>query len=187
MLQRRPASLSRFERHLSMMLVCLISLTAPTGVSALANCPRLDPALNVYPVYANATVAFEASTDSDNPLDLVLYRGVGSCSSTVIDRYSVEGSTPLVTAVFPYTVKGRSNLFVIVSWKINSRGVGTYGTLYQVYAYEKDGPDGLEANQQIAGTDQLTGMEGVADGEPTHFDGKTAAEVEKLIDRLHLK
>lgn len=105
----------------------------------------------------------------------------------MLDRYSIEGSAPEVAAVFPYSVEGKLNLFVIVAWQVQNRGVGTYGTLYQVYAYGDDGAGGLTSNPIVASAAQMTGIEGVADGEPSHFDGKTADEVKKLIDRIHLK
>ena len=171
------------------MFIFLILLMSSGGVFARMACPQVDASRNVYPAYAmaDAIVAFEASSDPDNPVNLVLYRGAGDCSRTVIDTYPVEGSAPRIASVFPYTLKGKPSLFVIVTWKINSRGLGTYGTLYQVYAYEKDGAGGLASNRLIAATDQMTGIEGMADGESSHFGGKTAAEVKKRIDLLHFK
>ena len=154
-----------------------------------ASCPQVDPARNVFSasVYADAVVAFEKSSDPDNPLDLVLYSGSGSCTRSMVDRYSVEGSGPAIESVFPYVLKGQASLFVIVSWEINSRGVGTYGKLYQVYAYGKDGRGGLVPNKLVSESDEMTGFEGTADDEPSHFNGKNADEVKAMIDRLGWK
>ncbi len=176
-------------KYLLVMVVLLVSLVSSGCVSARTPCPQVDPSQKVYAasVYGDAVVAFENSSDPNNPIDLVLYRGVGSCSRTVVDKYSVEGSAPAVTAVFPYTVKGQPNLFIIVAWEINSRGVGTYGKLYQVYAYGKDGKGGLASSKLIADSDEMTGMEGTADGESSHFQGKNAIEVKRLLERLHLE
>jgi len=176
------------NKYMILVASFIVSLVA-SGCAAGAACPRVDPAHKVFPasVYANAVVAFEKSSDPNNPLDLVLYKGTGSCNRSMIDHYSVEGSEPTVESVFPYMLKGQPNLFVIVSWEINSRGIGTYGKLYQVYAYGKDGKGGLASSKLISDSDEMTGIEGTSDGEPSHFVGKNAAEVKALIDRLGMK
>lgn len=51
-------------------------------------------------------------------------------------------------------------MFVLASWEITNRGIGTYGALYQVYAYKKDKNDKLIRNEIITLDDNLLGMEG---------------------------
>lgn len=168
----------------------LVVLMATSGcASANTTCPQADASRKIFKtsVYAGAVVAFEKSPDPDNPLDLVLYKGTDSCTRNVVDKYSVEGSEPVIESVFSYVLKGQPSLFLIVSWNINSRGVGTYGKLYQIYAYEKDGNGGLASSQLISERDEMTGMEGTADNEPSHFDGKTATEAKALVNRLGLQ
>lgn len=163
---------------------------APMAASASAStpaCPKADAAHPVYAagVYADGVVAFEPSSDPDYPVEVVLYRATnGTCSKSRVDSYSFEGAPPRVEAVFPYAVRGQPRLFVIVSWAVNHRGEGTYGTLYQVYAYGQDGKGGLVVDKTITDSDAMTGIEGQADGEPAHFFGKTPEEVRKLVDAM---
>lgn len=156
---------------------------------ARISCPKADPLQTSYSpaVYNDAVIRFEKSSDPNNPIDVVLYRGGSICTRTVVDRYSVAGSAPEVVAVFPYALRGMPNIFVIVAWRVNSRGLGTYGELYQVYAYEKDGQGGLKSNKLIAKSDEMTGLEGTADGEPSHFEGRDEGEVKKLVDQLPVR
>ncbi|ANJ67027.1 hypothetical protein A9404_06205 [Halothiobacillus diazotrophicus] len=72
-------------------------------------------------------------------------------------------------------------LFVIVAWKINNRGAGVIGTLYQVYAYEKDGKGGLKVDKEIVTRNDMTGIEGTDQNLPSHFHGKTPSEVDELL------
>ncbi len=55
-------------------------------------------------------------------------------------------------------------MFVLASWEITNRGIGTYGALYQVYAYKKDKNDKLIRNEIITLDDNLLGMEGYQEG-----------------------
>jgi hypothetical protein len=157
-----------------------------TPVSAQA-CPEADASHQVYAsgVYHDGVVAFEPSSNADYPIDVVLYRATNvTCQKSRIDAYSFEGAPPKVEAVFPYDLHGQPRLFVIVSWAVNHRGEGTYGTLYQVYAYGQDGKGGLVADKTIANSDAMTGIEGQSEGEPTHFHGKTPTEVRQLLKNL---
>jgi len=175
-----------FNRVCLWLFLGAAPMAASASVSTTA-CPKADAAHQVYAsgVYADGVVAFEPSSDADYPVDVVLYRATnGACSKSRIDRYSFEGAPPKVEAAFPYPLRGQPRLFVIVSWAVNHRGEGTYGTLYQVYAYGQDGKGGLVPDKTIANSDAMTGVEGQADGEPTHFSGKTPAEVRKLVDAM---
>jgi len=181
--------------EMAVALVVLVPLAAGLGATADHSpppadaqvCSRAQPVQPIYAsgVYADGVVAFEPSADADYPVDVVLYRATkGACSKSRIDRYSFEGAPPKVEAVFPYALRGQPRLFVIVSWAVNHRGEGTYGTLYQVYAYGQDGKGGLVPDKTIADSDAMTGVEGQADGEPAHFSGKTPAEVRRLVDTI---
>jgi hypothetical protein len=142
-----------------------------------------DAAQGIYAsgVYADGVVAFEPSNDPDNPIQAMLYRKSKSCAGSKVDSYSVEGAPPVVEAVFSYPLDHKPHLFVIVSWAINNRGVGTYGKLYQVYAYGGSANGSLVADAGIAARNDMTGIEGMSSGEPSHFLGKTPAEVKRLV------
>ena len=72
-------------------------------------------------------------------------------------------------------------MFVLASWEITSRGIGTYGTLYQVYAYKKDKNDKLIRNKIITLDDNLSGMEGYQEGEEQHFSYEDAASIKRYV------
>lgn len=171
-----------------LMAASLASVAAfAGGVYASTRCPSADVARQVYPaqLYPDGVVAIEHSNTPDQPLDLELYRQRNGCRRQVIDSYGVEGSAPTVQSVFHHLYEGQPYLFSIVSWHINSRGVGTVGTLYQVYGYKKTSHGSLQSDPAIAKMDSMTGIEGEADGRPAHFNGRTAAAVIQLLDRAH--
>lgn len=176
------------SRITPLALSILALMSAPSLASAHAACPRVDAAQRIFAsaVHADGIVAFEKSTNPDQPLDLVLYRGSDSCSRTVIDSYSVEGGDPVIESVFPHTLEGQPGLFVIVSWEINSRGIGTWGKLYQIHAYTDDGHGSLAPARKLLKMNEMTGIEGTADHEESRFQGKNETEVKALIDRLSL-
>ena len=177
----------RFNRAWLWLFLGAMPMVASASAPA---CPEADATHQIYAsgVYADGVVAFESSSDRDYPVDAVLYRATnGTCSKSRVDRYSFEGAPPKVEAVFPYAVRGQPRLFVIVSWAVDHRGAGTHGTLYQVYAYGQDGKGGLVVDKTIADSDAMTGIEGQADGEPTHFFGKTPEEVRRLVDAMMTK
>jgi hypothetical protein len=171
-----------FRHSFSIAALVASLLVGCTGVRAA--CPAPDAAKGVYAsaVYSDGVVAFEPSHDPDNPIQVVLYRKSKSCAGSKVDSYSVEGAPPVVEAVFAYSLNHKPHLFVIVSWAINSRGEGTYGKLYQVYAYGGSDNGSLVPDAGIAARNDMTGIEGMSSGESSHFLGKTPAEVKKLID-----
>lgn len=156
---------------------------------AHVSCPNASLKSSVHPpgVFADGVVAFEASGNTDFPVNVVLYRDLGKCTASIVDRYEYEGAPPVVASVFPYTVHGAKNLFVIVSWSTSHPGAGISGALYQVYAYRDNGRGGLVSSEAIASLNEMTGIEGEANFEESHFDGKNPSEVKDLVDRLGMK
>ncbi|KFA58289.1 hypothetical protein GAPWKB11_1786 [Gilliamella apicola] len=107
----------------------------------------------------------------------------------VIDNYEIEGSEPQVESLFFNTVLNTRTVFVIISWEINSHGAGTYGKLYQVYAYNKSPNKNNQfiKNMTLYHDRKLTGIEGVIDSNISSFKYKTAAEVKKYINKTYNK
>ncbi len=83
--------------------------------------------------------------------------------------------------VFDRMYRGKPLLFVIISWRINSRGAGVHGKLYQVYADEKDVKGGQRLDEEIVSRNDMIGIEGTDQDQPSHFLGKTPSEVDKLL------
>ncbi len=169
-------------------LFCCFTLSLNGCAEAQAPCPEVDPNRNIYAteVIEDSVIAFEVSDSKEFPIDVVLYKTMGACRKSIIDRYEWAGAVPTVEAVFPYSVHGEMNLFVIVSWQIDHRGLGIYGTSYQIHAYEKGSEGWLESNQTIRDANEMTGIEGVDNYEEVHFYGKNPEEVKQLIDNLGL-
>jgi len=88
---------------------------------------------------------------------------------------------PNVDSLFFMDLKGKSNIFTIVHWDVNSRGIGTYGKYYQVYAYTKDGSGRLIENKRVVDNSAMTGMDGYQEGEESIFLYKTAGAVKSFF------
>lgn len=127
---------------------------------------------------------FSINNDDENfPVSLMLeyFTDAEGKVKTQIDRYSIEGGDPKVESVLFFPMQGEENVWITVSWEINSRGEGTYGTFYQVYAYQKNQENKLVANDTILLRDDLRGMDGYQGGHPIMFKYKSESEIKKLI------
>lgn len=181
----------KFTRHLALLFITVgYSLVGVAGCTEVrVACPKISLMDGVYPseVFSDGVIKFEESGDRHNPLAAVLYRGKETCSKLVFDKYDLVGAPPKVGSVFPYTVHGVKNLFVIITWATDHSGLGIKGTSYQVYAYQDDGSGGLRENDAISNANQMFGIEGMEDFKDSHFFGKNPAEVKQLVDKLGLK
>lgn len=123
--------------------------------------------------------------DAEFPMSLVLdvVKAGGIRFRSLVDKYDVAGSEPKVESLFFYPVHGKQNVLVLVSWSISSRGIGTYGTLYQVYAYEKSPTNELVVNKRIAFDNNLTGIDGYQEGEEQSFIYKDATSIKRYIKK----
>jgi hypothetical protein len=123
--------------------------------------------------------------DTDFPVSLVLdvKRVDGVRVRSLVDKYDVAGSEPKIESLFFYPIRGKKNVIVLVSWELTSRGVGTYGTLYQVYAYERGSTNKLVANKFIRCGDQLSGIDGYHEGEQVSFLYKNSASIKECIKK----
>lgn len=164
--------------------VFMVALLPAMCAMARTPCPQPDAAKGIHAsgVYADGVVTFEPSSDPDHPVDVMLYRQAKSCAGSRIDSYSFEGAPPVIEAVFAFPLSDEPHLFVIVSWAVNHRGLRTLGKLYQVHAYGKDESGGMVADAGVATRNDMTGIEGMVEDRPSHFHGKTPAEVKKLVD-----
>jgi hypothetical protein len=152
-------------------------------------CPVAKIGQNIFNasrISKNSVVAIE-KRDGNYPIALIIYNQVGRglCDKSEFARYSIEGSIPTVEALFFYKLSGEINLFTIVSWPINSRGDGTYGTLYQVYAYQNSSDGSLEENNIITENSEMTGIDGCDDGQRSTFPYRTAADLKRALARFH--
>jgi len=121
--------------------------------------------------------------DIDFPLSLVLdvSNAEGGRVRKLVDKYDVAGSDPKVESIFFYPIKGKKHVFVLVSWELTSRGIGTYGTLYQVYGYERNESNELVSDKSIAFDRKMSGIEGYQEGQEQHFNYKDAASIKAYI------
>lgn len=156
---------------------------------ARVKCPAAQDGRNIFntsQISKNSVVAIERR-DGDYPIVLVMYSQAdsGLCNKSEFARYSIEGSVPTVESLFFYKLDGEVNLFTIVSWSINNRGEGTYGTLYQVYAYRKSNDGSLKENKKITENNEMAGMEGYNNWQQSTFPYKTAADVKRALSHFH--
>lgn len=167
------------------IFLIIISFTSEAFAShEITKCPDVQPKKNVFDasgIYKDSRIAIEKS-GKNYPVILAIYYPINSeCKREEFARYSVEGSNPAVNSLFFYRLDGQINVFLIVSWAINNRGEGTYGKLYQVYAYKTTSNGPLEENKAIIESSEMTGMDGYDGGEQSTFLYKTAAGVKKYL------
>jgi hypothetical protein len=152
------------------------------GAEIIVDCPAVNVKNKVFDASAlkeKSTISIENGT-AEYPLALEFYQAVaGGCKKIEFARYSIEGGTPVIESIFFMPLHGRINVFSIVSWGINNRGDGTYGKLYQVYAYNFDENGNLVENKHVSGDDAMTGVEGVSEGTTSEFRYRTAAQVKR--------
>jgi hypothetical protein len=174
-----------FIKQLLITFVFFIALVSHCFAEAIGyECPAVDVTNNVFDaslIIKESRIAVEKGNER-YPVVLGLYRPIAAgCERIQFAQYSVEGSVPTVDSLFFMKMQGRVNVFTIVSWAINNRGVGTYGKLYQVYAYQMAPNGQLLENKLIAENGLMTGVEGYDDGQQSTFPFKTAADVRKFM------
>lgn len=174
-------------RSVLVALVLVVSIPQSFADQVGIVCPsarKKDNIFNSSKLFAGSTIAIE-NGDAENPKILSIYRRTRrGCTRNVFARYSVEGSAPTVESIFFYDIKGRPNIVSIVSWDINNRGEGTFGKLYQVYAYKINEEGDLVENLLVTDDGRMTGMDGYDEGNLTEFPYKTAGDVRKYLSKL---
>lgn len=152
------------------------------GAESVAECPVVNVKNNVFDASAlvkNSRISIENGS-ANYPLVLDFYRPTkDGCEKIEFARYSTEGGAPIVESIFFMLLHGRINVFSIVAWDVNNRGDGTYGRLYQVYAYDFDKNGMLVENKRVSEDDSMTGVEGYAQGRESKFRYRTASDVKK--------
>lgn len=138
-------------------------------------------------VVSGGELSFLQTTSEEFPVSLVLdVVGVDNKKNrSLVDKYDVAGSDPKIESIFFYPVKGKKNVLVLVSWEITSRGIGTYGTLYQVYGYENSADNKLVVNQLVRFDRNLSGMEGYQEGEEQHFSYVNAGLIKAYLKKIN--
>jgi len=159
----------------------LLSLNA-YGAKVASDCPVVNIENNVFDASVlewNSRVSIENGAD-DYPIVLDFYRVTKEgCRKTEFARYPIEGSAPTVESIFFMPLHGRVNVFSIVAWDINNRGDGTYGRLYQVYAYFFDKNGVLVENKRVSEDNSMTGIDGYTHGTESKFRYGTASDVKR--------
>lgn len=132
----------------------------------------------------DSEIYFSDSKVPNEPIYLITSKmKFGKCEKeTIIDRYYIAGSPPSVETLFFHNIHNKKNAITIISWEINSRGIGTYGKLYQIFAYKKT-KSGLIANKEIELNPNMSGLDGYQEGEQTYFKLKTAGDIKKYLDQ----
>ncbi|WP_157259222.1 hypothetical protein [Burkholderia ubonensis] len=163
----------------AMLFVCALS---GYGAERVADCPVVDVKNDVFDASALATnsrISIESGA-AEYPLVLDLYRPTKhGCVKAEFARYSIEGGAPTVESIFYMPLRDRINVFSIVAWDINNRGDGTYGRLYQVYAYHFDENGMLVENKRVSEDESMSGIDGYVEGRESEFRYKTASDVRK--------
>ncbi|WP_162878262.1 hypothetical protein [Trinickia diaoshuihuensis] len=159
------------------------SLAYASGTETAA-CPIASPSTGVFSagkIYQDAIISIERD-DADQTISLSIYRpSSNGCVKNTFAKYSIEGGAPNVDSLFFMDLKGKPNIFTIVHWDVNSRGIGTYGKYYQVYAYTKDDQGRLIENKSVVDNSAMTGMDEYQEGQESTFLYKTAGAVRSFF------
>ncbi len=165
-----------------------LATSAHAGAGGVIACPALSPKNDVFSadqIYKDSWIAVENGSD-DYPIFVSLFLSKdGGCKKYVVAKYSHEGADPIVDSLFFEKIDDQVNLITIVHWSVNHRGIGTFGNLYQVYAYKKSGQVGvLVENNKIVNNGMMTGIDGYDNGSPITFKYKTASAVREFLGKL---
>jgi len=163
------------------------SAYAVAGDTTVA-CPVLSPNNGVFSadqIYRDSLVAIENGSE-DYPVIVSLFLpSDGYCKKYVVAKYSHEGADPVVDSLFFEKIDDQVNLLTIVHWNVNHRGIGTFGNLYQVYAYKKGGQTGaFVENSEVTNNSVMTGIDGYDNGRPITFKYKTAGDIRKFLKKI---
>lgn len=168
--------------------IVLFFLLCLTGLSIAQDGDRYSQGQVVLGPYRTTVVdggelSFIKTGDIEFPISLVMdvIKNDGIRDRVLVDKYDVAGTGPKVESLFFYPVNGVENVLVLISWELSSRGIGTYGTLYQVYAYEKSATNVLLVNKPISFDKNLSGIDGYQEGEEQSFVYKDAASIKKYL------
>ncbi|MGY2354343.1 hypothetical protein ACW9H6_23730 [Pseudomonas sp. SDO528_S397] len=134
-------------------------------------------------VVEGAELSFLKTGDVEFPVSLILEKmgKNGKKVRELVGKYEVAGSDPKIESLFFYPIKGKNNVLVLVSWTLTSRGIGTYGTLYQVYGYEKNERNSLVVNNLVTYDDNLSGIDGFQEGEAQSFSYVDAVKIKAYL------
>lgn len=169
---------------LKLIVVAMLLVLAVNGYGAeqVASCPSVNGRNNVFDasvLVRDSRISIEHSA-GEYPLALDFYRPTeDGCERVEFARYSIEGGMPEIGSIFFMILDGHINIFSIVFWKVNSRGDGAYGRLYQVHAYKFDENLVLVENKRVAEDSSMSGIEGYVAGQESRFRYRTASEVKK--------
>lgn len=157
---------------------------AHAHASELVACPAVSPSEGVYSaskIYRDSIISVERN-ETDQTISLSIYRASSSeCEKTTFAKYSIEGGAPNVDSLFFLKLQGKLNIFAIVHWDVNSRGIGTYGKHYKIYAYIADEQGRLIENRSVVDNVAMTGMDGYEEGVERTFPYKTAGAVKSFF------
>jgi hypothetical protein len=180
----RMSRTKRFFARLACYAILSSVSLAYAGAEELVACPVVSPSAGVYSagkIYKNSIVSIERN-EVDQTITLSIYRPNSSgCQKTKFAKYSIEGGAPNVDSLFFTNFRGKPSIFVIVHWDVNSRGIGTYGKYYQVYAYTADARDRLMEIRGVVDNGAMTGMDGYQEGQESSFPYKTAGAVKSFL------
>jgi hypothetical protein len=172
---------------LKILALALVALLSPHALADAHEYIYIDHVVHgpfKNKLHKNSEIYFSSSQDENNPVYMIMSvkKPDGRKKEFIIDKYDIAGSPPLIESLFFHDIRNKKNAIVIVSWGINSRGIGTYGKLYQIFSYEKNDDD-LISNDLIRLDPRMSGLDGYQDGEPSEFKLKTAKDAKQFFDK----
>ncbi|EHD13577.1 hypothetical protein CIN_17690 [Commensalibacter intestini A911] len=155
-------------------------------------------------LYPNGKIYFTRKEDDQNtivqqcyPISFFLENVQnGAVQKEKIDQYEEDGGCPEIKSVFFSIIKNQKYIFVMVVWDSKHAGAGTYGDVYQTYAYTKNDKGILSLDKNISDDENLSGFNGDnncksdlnPDGDTDcykNYKYKTAADIKKYLKQKY--
>ncbi|KGM27053.1 hypothetical protein KS18_16770 [Photorhabdus luminescens] len=102
-------------------------------------------------------------------------------NGVLFDSYGYNAGIAEVISVFWGKVKYIDRFFTIIKWDVNAGGAPSYGQYYMVNAYFSLSQDNLIKKDEKLTSYFGQGIEGISNGEISHFKYKTASDVWRAL------
>ncbi|KMW72313.1 hypothetical protein TI10_15195 [Photorhabdus luminescens subsp. luminescens] len=133
----------------------------------------------------NSALLFFYSNKNEDYPDVKAFFSPDRCNinnGVFFDSYGYNAGIADVISVFWGKGKYTDRFFTIIKWNVNAGGSPSYGWYYMVNAYFFPGQDNLIKKDEKLTSYFGQGIEGISNGEISHFKYKTASDVWKALE-----
>ncbi|WP_218511032.1 hypothetical protein [Variovorax sp. dw_308] len=167
----------------------IIALLYLVSASAFAKEAKIDGSFKIDFISKNAIVTFfERDEEGGSVVDAFLLLpnlDKNSYSSIRLATIPHEGAPPVIETVFAEDVDkdGKSDLVVLVKWRISHPGIGTDGDYYKSYVFSGNASRlAFEVPRLVTIEEKIgSGLDGTKEGVRSVFKYKDAGSIRRLL------